>query len=568
MSKQRRNWALWTVAIASFITGVSLPAAVMPLSVWLAQTGTSTPSSSDANAPDIVRIEAESMDLSGYDVESRTAASGGALIRTYDRGTATAIFPGVDGEYDIQLAYFDEHDGESRVTLIISNQRYTLEFGQNLGAENFPTDDNRVVRTVAAGVYLTAGSVIEIQGTRDIEEYARIDTIEFVPLGMENMERLSSESVPSERITSDPSPTSDSPTSDSPTSGPSASNPRPLDGNSVESSHPTHSARNFQVIGTKIYDPRGREFIVKGTNAPGYRYVWPGDTKADLPDIDRWGFNLIRLNCYLGNKSSDTIHYDINDLDDIITEATQRGIVVMPDAHDKIGGYWEGADLEELKAFWREQAQVYKNNPYVWFNIANEPGGMDSSANIDRWVTMHQAVIEVIRDEVGADNLIVVDGHYWGQDLGEWDDSGVNPEKSAIISRGHELKQFNGKTYENIVFSVHFYDQWRFGAAKMNDYFDRVEQAGHSIIVGEYGVENGDRDTSEAMRDMFEVVVPREIGRVVWSWWGGDDNDLTTGGNGGGPYYDGSNLTELGRYVWNDNRRTENLETLPSLDSE
>ncbi|NER27488.1 MAG: glycoside hydrolase family 5 protein, partial [Symploca sp. SIO1C4] len=88
----------------------------------------------------------------------------------------------------------------------------------------------------------------------------------------------------------------------------------------------------------------------------------------------------------------------------------------------------------------------------------------------------------------------------------------------------------------------------------------------YALIVGEYGVENADRDTSAATRAMFNTAVDREIGRVVWSWWGGDDNDLTTSNNGGGQHINNpdnpTNLSWLGQQVWKDNHRREDLDTL------
>lgn len=503
------------------------------------------------STPSTVHLEAESMTLSGYSVESRPVASGGELIRTDSSGQATSTFEGVSGAYDLILSYFDENDGQSDVTVKVGDQTYALTFDRDQG-ENYPADNNRIVRKIASGINVSAGDVIEIQGDKNVEEYARVDYIELVPEG----------GAPSEPLTPDSgvdNPDGDPAPTPTPTPIPDPAPPAPPT--------PTPTTPNpdghFQVIGTKIYDPNGREFIVKGTNAPGENYVWPGNTLADLPKIDDWGFNFIRLTNYLGPKPNGDPQYDINDIDQIVSAANQRGMVVMLDAHDNIGEYWTGSELTELKDFWREQAEKFKDNPYVWFNIANEPGGLSSVSEVDKWITQHQEVIKVIRNEVGAQNPIVVDGHFWGQDLGEWDSSSVNPEKSAIISHGDKLKSFGGKNYDNILFSVHLYDQWRFSEDKMDQYFELVEQAGHAIIVGEYGVENANRDTSQATRDMFDVVVPREIGRVVWSWWGGDDNDLTTSSNGGGQHYNGSNLSELGQLVWSDNRRQENLEQLP-----
>ncbi|NET48767.1 MAG: cellulase family glycosylhydrolase [Merismopedia sp. SIO2A8] len=347
-----------------------------------------------------------------------------------------------------------------------------------------------------------------------------------------------------------------------PTDGGDSDNEQPND------DQPSGKANGqFQVIGSKIYDPNGKEFIAKGTNASGFQYVWPGSTKSFADQIvNDWEFNLVRLNNYIfqphpkGSRQYD----DNNDINGLIKEFTDRGVVVMLEAHDRTGGYWEGSSLNSLKSWYKDLFERHKDNPYVWFNI-NEPGGSSSTSNTDKWVHQYQEIIEV-RDEVGANNIVVADAHFWGQDAGDWSSSPVKESNSSILSHGNKLLNFDGKERENVVFSVHLYDQWRFGEARMADYFDRVQDKNYALIVGEYGVENADRDTSAATRAMFNTAVDREIGRVVWSWWGGDDNDLTTSNNGGGQHINNpdnpTNLSWLGQQVWKDNHRREDLDTL------
>ena len=338
---------------------------------------------------------------------------------------------------------------------------------------------------------------------------------------------------------------------------------KPVDDNPPKSNKPSGKASGeFQVIGSKIYDPNGVEFIAKGVNAPGYRYTWPGDTLGDADAIiEDWGFNMIRLNNYFFTKARWPQSDKNNNINAIIDEYTDRGVVVMVEAHDHLGGFWPKGDLEKLKSKFEDLAERYKDNPYVWFSI-NEPGG-NGDNSMDKWVKQHQEIIEHLRDDVGVSNPIVVNAIHWGQDGINWGPGPVKESESSIIKYGDQLKKFNGKTYENIIFDVHLYNNWRYGEAKMANYFDRVLAKDHAIIVGEYG--GGDKWT-EATRDMFDVVVPREIGRVAWAWWGGDDNDLTNSKNGGGQHINSTNnptnLSEMGKLVWKDNRRKEDLEKL------
>ena len=314
-------------------------------------------------------------------------------------------------------------------------------------------------------------------------------------------------------------------------------------------------------MGTKIYDPNGREFIAKGVNVNGPGFGWPGDTPGYADEIiERWKFNSIRLNVKELDPAPWT-YAENGTVDEIIDTYTDKGAVVVLEPHENTGGYFTGSQLDKLEQWWRQQADQYKDNPYVWFNTSNEPGGSNSSnsENVAKWVNQNQRIINAIRNE-GADNVIVVDGHYWGQDVGEWNSSPVKESKSAILGSSSQLKDPEKK----LVFSVHLYDQWIYGQSKMADYFDRVQAAGVPLLIGEYGATK-DGKFKEAVSSMFKTAVPREIGRFAWAWWGGDDFELTTSNNGGGQHaqYDSNgnitNLTWFGKQVLADNRRVEDL---------
>ena len=311
----------------------------------------------------------------------------------------------------------------------------------------------------------------------------------------------------------------------------------------------------FQVVGSKIYNPSGSEFIIKGTNINGPKYGWPGETPGYVDLVaDCWQFNTIRVNVRLFD---DKRYYEANGtIEEIIDTYTAKGIVTIIEAHDRTGKYYQGQELEILKDFHRGLAIKYRDNPYVWFNVMNEPGNENSHDHVSDWLNVHQEVIHAIRDEAGADNIIVIDAHYWGQDVGEWNDQPVAPHRSAILSHGEKVIKFNNKIYDNIVFSIHIYNQWRFSQQKMADYFDRVLAKDLALIVGEYAAEKDDKSKA-AVEYMFNTAVPRKIGRIVWAWWGGDVNDLTTTDNGGGQHINDcqnpTNLTWLGQLVWQDN---------------
>jgi len=317
-------------------------------------------------------------------------------------------------------------------------------------------------------------------------------------------------------------------------------------------------AQNFTVVGNKIYDPEGNEFIAQGTNVTGEGSLWNNTTLADKDKIiNCWNFNTIRLYFKLYTNSS----VSAQDAYDVIDAFTAEKIVVIAEVHDNIGKYFENEELDDLKNFWREFSSKYKNNPYVWFDLHNEPG----NGSVDyRWVIQHQEVIKVIRDEVLADNIIIVEGGAWGQDAPSGGFGDVPPETSTILTYGDEVKSFNGYDYENIVFSLHIYDQYRLGGPdRIVNYIDAIWAKGHALIIGEWGNHNVS-DVSSAMHAFAEAMHLRNVGRIVWHWEGGDNNDLTTMGRGSNinDCQNPTNLTDLGHYVWLDNQLSP-FDTVP-----
>lgn len=302
---------------------------------------------------------------------------------------------------------------------------------------------------------------------------------------------------------------------------------------------------NFQTIGSTIYDPNGQEFIIKGTNM----FAWEGTSNVDSY-LNDWGFNTVRVPNYLLGSYNQPAPADDNYATNhnIVNAFTSQGAVVIFDAHDRIGSYYEGEDFETLKAYWRDMAREFADNPYVWFNLSNEPG--NANANPDKWVAYHRELIEIIRAE-GATNTIVIDGEAWGQDY---------PTQTILNAAGEILTD-----NDNIVFSIHVYDRWNNN--DIAQYFDLLEAQDIPVIVGEYGSENVNISTLNATTQMLNAAAEREIGRIVWVAKALDNNDLTFGPFGDAQHFDGTNpeiLTDLGLLVWQDLQRTEDLSILAS----
>jgi len=318
---------------------------------------------------------------------------------------------------------------------------------------------------------------------------------------------------------------------------------------------------NFQIKGTKIIAPSGDELYIKGVNVNGPGWVFPRDTLQDVElIIDTWKFNTIRLCTAMGWEFA---KHNNTDLDGIINAFTGRKVPVMIEVHDYTGsypqeeGYRRGDDVyvypqSVLKEWWIDIAERFKDNPYVWFNIMNEPGPDDSKESAESWYNIHNELIDAIR-KTGAENIIVLDEHGWGQGSGYR--KGKNGYASAIIRMGPKLNE----KYDNLLYSLHVYDSWYDGQKDFEKYFSDAKDLGLCVFLGEFGVVKGNISQHNAIRAMYNASIPYDIGRMYWAW---DDRGLPLTDSESGCGWDidkkdgtiPANLTWVGKLVWLDNR--------------
>jgi hypothetical protein len=351
------------------------------------------------------------------------------------------------------------------------------------------------------------------------------------------------------------------------------------------------AGNNFTIVGTRIYDPSGKEFLARGINLPGFNN-WAGhDSTPDASLIaDAWGFNLVRVNCLpMTAPVNPGAGIDMDAMVKAFTTdriaAGKQPLVVMIEPHESTDRYFEGAELQNVTAWFRDLGNKYRDNPYVWFNVGNEPGDKQKPADwpadqywdpfqpdVDKWLTMHQTVIRAIRNDVNNRNIVVADGIIDGQDQ-PWDDGpNLNLAHSAILPYGKDLQHFDNKDWQNILFDTHIYGMWMAPGAtpdRLEKYILEARKRNLPLIFGEYAP-TGDSNW-KLVQDMWQLADKYRIGRAGWSWsdWR-DFPDLTTTpdpdpaavgtlwATGGGYLINDlehpTNLTEWGQGLWNDNR--------------
>lgn len=312
----------------------------------------------------------------------------------------------------------------------------------------------------------------------------------------------------------------------------------------------------YSIQGTRIVDPNGNTFVPVGmnVNVMGNLDVWERPTAGLSDDFVEWGFNFVRFAC---GFSETGINGDLNGL---IAEYTGAGIVVMIDLHWIVSGGWPSdSELNQMRTWWVDKANRFKNNPRVMFNIVNEPGnGVPAPA---RWRDLHMDIIGAIR-ATGARNVCVCDGTQWGQEAYDWNPASTIPTaNSAILTYGSQIIA----AYPDVMFSVHLYDQWAIGSgaqidARLGNLVNRIQAAGMALMFGEvsglFYFNTGNIDVISALQSAQRVAVPRNVGVCGWHGQGErntDGGNLMSIGNGhidaGDPSVSG-NRSPFGQTMW------------------
>jgi mannan endo-1,4-beta-mannosidase len=179
----------------------------------------------------------------------------------------------------------------------------------------------------------------------------------------------------------------------------------------------------FYVVGKDIVGPDGNIFYPIGANAAikftPYPYVFDfnGGINDRLENVKAWNWNIIRANLICDNTipSFDEL---INGVTPTIDKFTAAKIVVILSCHDEIVKDPTLGNPKDLaiRKFWDTMTDRYKNNPYVWFNIYNEPYASTDAAALAQWKKLHEFYVERVRSR-GAENIIIADIPNYAQAL-------------------------------------------------------------------------------------------------------------------------------------------------------
>ena len=293
----------------------------------------------------------------------------------------------------------------------------------------------------------------------------------------------------------------------------------------------------FKVIGNKLYDANGNEFIMRGIN---HAHAWyKGQQDTVIPAIAKTGANTVRV--ALGD--GETWGYDdINTVKNIISLCKQNNLIALLDVHDTTGldSY---SSLDNAVNYWISMKDLLNSNKdSVIINIANEWYGTWGGSS---WADGYKKAIKKLRD-AGIKNTLMIDCAGWGQ------------YPKSIHDYGKEV--FNSDTEGNTMFSIHMYEYAGGDANTIKSNIDNIINQDLALCIGEFGLKHTDGDVDE--ETIMNYCEEKSVGYMGWSWYGNGDSwkylDIVSD-------WSGNSLTEWGDILLNHRNGIKNTSKICSI---
>ena len=190
----------------------------------------------------------------------------------------------------------------------------------------------------------------------------------------------------------------------------------------------------FHTSGNGIFGADGKRVVFRGIHRDGSQKPYPVfPTDAEIGQARLWGANFIRvpLNESLWVNTCDrratNQWWYPGAIDQEVKQITSRGMVALLDLHQSVArpcgssAMQPMADAQYAPAFWAQVAARYKSNPYVAFDLYNEPHDISDALWLNGGTVPNMPMFKVagmqqlyntVR-QTGATNLIFISGNQY-----------------------------------------------------------------------------------------------------------------------------------------------------------
>lgn len=283
----------------------------------------------------------------------------------------------------------------------------------------------------------------------------------------------------------------------------------------------------LKVQGNQLVGQSGQAVQLVGMSSHGLQWYGNFVNKSSLQWMrDNWGINVFRAAMYTAEDGYITNPSVKDKVKEAVEASIDLGLYVIIDWHILFDGN-PNTYKTQAKAFFQEMATLYGNTPNVIYEIANEPNGNVSWADVKSYA---EEVITAIR-AIDPDGVVIVGSPTWSQDI--------------------HLAADNPVSHSNVMYALHFY------AGTHGQFLrDRITYAmnkGAAIFVSEWGTSDASGNGGPYLpqsKEWIDFLNARKISWVNWSLADKDESSaaLLPGASTTGGWTD-AQLSESGKWV-------------------
>ncbi|MFJ2770985.1 glycoside hydrolase family 5 protein [Streptomyces sp. NPDC087300] len=261
----------------------------------------------------------------------------------------------------------------------------------------------------------------------------------------------------------------------------------------------------LKLCDTTLCSAQGKAVQLRGMSSHGTQWYEQCLTDGSLDALAKdWGADVLRVSTYVQEDGYETDPAKFTKIAQrVVDQAIERGMYAIIDWHMLSPGD-PNANTSLAKKFFTDMARKYADQPNVFYEIANEPSGVEWS-EIKSYA---EEIIPVIR-RYDPDGIALVGTRAWS---------------SLGVSEGADEREVvdNPVDAENVMYTFHFY-----AADHDDEYLQTLSRAADEIpmFVTEFGTQeaSGDGGNDFAMSQKYIDLMKRK--NISWTNWNYSDDD-------------------------------------------
>ncbi|MGW0733187.1 glycoside hydrolase family 5 protein [Streptomyces sp. NPDC002851] len=258
------------------------------------------------------------------------------------------------------------------------------------------------------------------------------------------------------------------------------------------------------VCDTALCNAQGKAVQLKGMSSHGTQWYEQCLTDGSLDALAQdWKADVLRVSTYVQEGGYETDPEKFTKLAQrVVDQAIARGMYAVIDWHMLTPGD-PNENTELAKEFFTDMAKKYADEPNVFYEIANEPNGVEWSA-IKSYA---EEIIPVIRQH-DPDGIALVGTRAWSS-LGVSDGA----DESEVVK--------NPVDAENIMYTFHFY-----AADHGEEYLQALSRAADQVpmFVTEFGTQDASGDGGNDFTMSQKYIDLMEQKGISWTNWNYSDD--------------------------------------------